>query len=525
MKKWGITLVAILALLILGLPGLMGIVSEKRIKQLIQTLPTSSVKATLINYHRGWFHSDITLSLTMPDLGHDPKVLPSLELNENVTHGPIIFTTHFPFIRFGQASAKGDLSLPESSLPTLKSYIDQSTLAYNQLFLHYLGRLDFTMIVPDLNIHHPAPQQFQVTLEGLAIEGNMSRHGNHVNTHSSLANLVWADQDATFNLVNIKEASTLSQNYGTLWLGKMDLGLEQASIKDNQGVGFSLKGLTYTSSTQDKKGLLSAKTEINLASIIGLKGVTYGPAKVVLNLSNVNARPLAKLKELMQLMSQDNASVAPQHVQRLIIQTISRGLSVELSPVTITTTNGDIKGELSLTLPNLIDHQKANDLKQLSIFDLLQQMTASLDLTVPKVILVDNLNHVVLHNMSMMGQVLGQNTQVQSDLDAVAKAKVNAQLNSWMNAGFLTQADNNYVVHVTYNQAKLLINGKPLFGGSVSPAVNNNAVATPDPTPVLPLTSPGNTGSMAVVNESGSAPVSTTDSGSSPASMETASKP
>ena len=506
MKKWIIVIISLLILLLLILPGAMGIVSEKRIKQLIANIPDSApFKAQLVSYHRGWFSSTTVVNLTLPNLGHATELMPYLQVNESITHGPVIFNSHYPFIRFGQAAAEGEISLPEQGSAKIKPYIDQSQLFSNKLFLHYLGQISFEAVMPDLNINHPAPQVFHVVIEGLNIQGELSRHGSSINTHSAVQSMSWSDEHSTITLTGLKEQSDLTQKLGTLWLGDMGFAVDDFSLKNDNKPVFSFKTFAYKSTTKESKGLLTGNTTLNLNSIV-LNGVTYGPAELQLNLTHVNAAPLAKLKALTQLMVQDNSPVAPQHIQRLILQTITRGLTLTVAPVTVTTPNGDINAALNVMMPNLIDgstHMKHP--KQISVLDVIQGLNASLSFSIPKVILENNLQDIVLRNMSMMGQILEADDKTTQALSDAARQKVNAQINAWVSNGFLVVKENAYQINASYDSGKVLLNGKPLFNpGLALPIGSSSAPSTMAASPQPDMTT------STAVSEPGTSQVQTT---------------
>lgn len=551
MKKWLAVIVVLLLLILVLAPGGMGIIAQKRIKELAQNWPANSPFAVkIVSYERGWFTSTMQLDVTVINPTHNPPV--HVLVNESIVHGPVIFSLSNRFFGIGQAFAHGEFIVPEDQQAFFKQYVDQTTLASNCIFLHLFGSVTVKMNVPELTVTNPAQPQTKVILEGLSSVAKISPHVSHVVSQSVLQSLTWQDAASTMTVDNLRGHSNLSKTVDGLWLGDINLNLDGVAFNAGNKTIFSLKNAQYTSTSKEKDGLVNGNNHFTLESLT-YQGTAYGPAEIAVNVQNVNAEPLAQLKRLVKVMQQQgNVGLAGQyskHTERLALRTLARGMQLTVNPISVQTPNGEITGQLNVSMPNLLDDANGNPIKHphVTIGQLITKAQGSLQFSVPKVIVLTSLQDTILNNMRSMSQMLGNGSNNDATLIAAAQQRASAQLQGWVAAGLLIESGDNYQFSAAYQQGKLLVNGKPVFNPAFGAAPGNlppmptmsapapqsaPAVVVPAPSqPNVPAPAPGSQAVPADASapasvsgvEGSSAPATSASTGSSvPAAMPSA---
>ncbi|MFN7096701.1 MAG: DUF945 family protein [Gammaproteobacteria bacterium] len=516
MKKWLVVIVVLLLVVLVLAPGGMGIIAEKRIKDLAQSWPTNSpFTMKILSYKRGWFTSNMQLDLALVKGTSTPT---HLQVNEVVVHGPVMVSFANHFFGIGQAYAHGEVVVPDDEQATAKQYLDQTNLMTNCLFLHLFGAVTVKLNMPELTVVNPANQNMRVVIEGVSTSAKVSSHFSHISSHSMLQSVTWQDAASTMTLNNLSGHSDVDKTKEGLWLGDVGLSLESATLMGGKTTIFSLKNAQYAHSSKEKDGLVSANNHVNVESVT-IGGVAYGPAELVLNVQNVNAEPLAELKRLIKVMKQQGMGVVNQPTRRtekVVLKMIARGMQLTINPLSVQTPNGELTGQLNLSMPNLMDDASGKPIKHphLTIGQMIQGAQGSLQISVPKVLLLNSLQATILNNMKAMSQMLGNTAADAQSLATAAQQRASAQLQGWVAAGLLIDTGTNYQFNAAYQQGKLLVNGKPIFNPAFNqgPAVMPMGGVAPMPAASAPASAP-----MPAVPDNGSAPAAVPVPGNAPA--------
>lgn len=474
----------------------MGFVAEKRIKKLILEWPsTSPFSVQIVDYKRGWFTSTMKFAVTLKTATANQPL--NFEINEVVVHGPFIIDLPQHFIGIGQAYAAGEITVPADQQAFFKQYVEQTDLLKNSIFLELFGSVAVGFDIPELNITDPATPGMRMTLEGLSTRATVSSGVTHISSHSSVQEISWQHADNMITLENLSGKSNLKKTSQGLWLGDIHLGVDSLVVNQAKKILFSLSKAEYKSSSEEKDGLVSGKNYFSLDKLT-INGVTYGPAKLGINIANVNAAPLAQLKKLSQSMQAQNNMVVVQQgdirKQKLIFKIIARGMQLSVMPLSVQTPNGDITGQLNISMPNLLEETDGKPIKnpRITIPDILGGIKADVQLSVPKVIAEDGLQSSILHNMQALSHALSSDANNAQALVTAAQQRAVAQLQGWVAAGLLLEKGDNYEFAATFDQDKFMINGKSVFNpalgaASAAMAASGGAMPAAAPTVIAPV--------------------------------------
>ncbi len=497
MKKWISAIVVLLLLVLLAAPGGMGMLAQKRINQLVQQLPADSpIGLHIVSYKRGWFSSTMQLDVTLNKIQHTPPI--HFLVNETIKHGPVIVDLNNKYMALGQAFATGELIVPDDEQAFFKQYVDQTNLLNSSLLLHLFGGFSLNFNIAELTISDPADKSVKITLEGVSSSIEMNGRMDRLASNFQLQSFSGQSAQSIFALNNLEGDSNLAQTPHKLWLGKVNVQTNDASLNTDSKPVFDVKGIQYSSDSSETKGLLDASNNVSLQSV-ALYGADYGSGQVGLSVKNINAEPLEALKALTKEISQaqqaQSGLAATLKLQQkalqsrqLIFQILGRGVQFAIEPIAFKTPKGEIQGKFTLNLPNLLTDDKGNPVARpiITIGALVSNANSALSLSIPKVIVQEELQKSILQDMQAVNQT--QATPLTPEqLNDAATQRTTEQVQNWVSSGFLIENGNNYEFSASYDKGQLLANGKPVF----SPVSQAFSGAAGNPTPAVPAVMPG----------------------------------
>jgi uncharacterized protein YdgA (DUF945 family) len=493
MKKWLGGIIVLLLLIGLITPGLMGIVAQKRLTSLAANLPANSpFTLKVISYDKGWFSSNVQLDVTLNNAKYNPPI--HFQVNEVVKHGPFIISFKPFYVNIAQAYAHGEVIVPEDQQALFKQYVDQTTLVNDCITLHLFGGISLKLMAPELTVSSPTDKNVKITLENLASTATLSGNMKKVVTHTVLQSLLWQDTNTVVTVTNVASGSALRVSPQGLWLGQMRGSLESINVQADSKPSFTLKNLQYNSNSKESKGLISMLSNLTVDNVT-IKDASYGPGQLTFSFKNVNAAPLARLKKFSRMISQAqpgsvNMDMASQHTEKLVLRTVARGLQFSVDPISLQTPNGQLTGQIDISLPNLLEDQKGQPLKhpRLTIPALIGNMNGSVQFSVPKAIVQNSLSQSIEANLQSVSQAANA-PATQQQITAAASQRATVQLQGWVAAGFLADNGTNYQFSAAYQQGQLLINGKPLFSGAFTGGAPGQGIDITVPMP-LPTATP-----------------------------------
>jgi uncharacterized protein YdgA (DUF945 family) len=440
------------------------------------------------------------LDVTLNKVQHTPPI--HFLVNETVKHGPVIVDLSNKYVALGQAYASGELIVPEDEQAFFKQYVDQTNLLTSSLLLHLFGGISLNLNVAELTITDPADKSVRVTLEGISSTIELNRSMTRLASNFQLQSFSGQNAQSVFTVNNLEGDSDLAKTEHALWLGKVNVQANDATLNTNSKPVFDIKGIQYSSDSSESKGLMDGSCTISLQNVTG-EGINYGAGQIGFSLKNINVVPLEELKALAKEMSQaqpaqSNGLAATLKLQQkamqsrqLMFRMLGRGVQFAIEPVSLDTPKGQILGKFTLNLPNLLDDSKGNPVERpiLTIGALLSNATSSLSLSMPKSIVQDKLQPSLLNDM----QAANQSQEVPAtpeQLQVAAAERATAQIQNWVGSGFLVENGDNYQFSATYDKGQLLANGKPVFS-PVSQALagaagNNGSIVVTAPGAPMP---------------------------------------
>lgn len=470
-------LVIILAVLILGGYYGMGMMTERTIKKNVEAINQSNgLFADIEQYNRGWFSSDAKVKwrLHVPERvvkdanGQSQTVAAQdyqMDMPIVIHHGPIIFANKK--VRFGMGYAETVFPFPEQynqqfdSMFTAESKKPQLDL---NIFVNYFNNSTVELALPAFNL---------IAKEG---NGKFDWMGMESSTEMT-SNLDKVDGDIVINGMNISKDDTkvtlgkvtseydLHQTPAGLFLGEASFSLPTFDVLVKEQKMFSITDFLLSSSSDIEDSLFSTHFNAELKSVIA-NGQSYGPGELEIALRNLDADVLAKINEQATAMQNGTDAQRQQAMMALLPELpklFSKGAEFEISKLSLKIPEGNIDGNLLITLPK---GDSSNP------FELIQKVQGNAKLKMPAAVVKQLMQQSVMQQMSNqpdMQQALiqqMQSTQPQASqtpptTEQLAAMQTDKQIASLEQSGLFTVDGSDYVIELNLEQGKVSVNGKP----------------------------------------------------------------
>ncbi|MBA2657582.1 MAG: YdgA family protein [Tatlockia sp.] len=497
MKKL-IGLLIILTALILGSYFAMGYLTEKKVKEDLALVNQSNgLNVQIEKYNRGWFTSDAVFDWHLQIPEHEIKTPDGqskivaaedyqLKMPLRIHHGPIIFA--HKTVKFGLGYAHSNLLLPPKMAEQFNNmFRPASTQPHLELSLlvSYLNHTNIDLALPEFKLISKNTDGGELDWLGLTSTTNISSDRNKISGNVTIEGLRFL-KDKTTTLM-----STVTSEYnlhkapvaGGIYLGDASLSFPALNITMGEKKLLELTQFDVHSDTNIEEGLFNSQFKSSLEKLV-VNNKIYGPGVVQIGIKNLEAEALAKINAQVSQMQQGNEQQSQQAVLAILPQLpqlLSKGAEFEVSEFNLVMPEGNVEGNLLITLPK-------SDTK--NPFELIQKVQGNGKLRVPTIVLRNVLTQSYQQKLASPQQQQTQNIQqgivhqmqLQADQAAAtpttptqpaatpatatdpaleAAAMADRQLAAMVQSGVLILQGSDYLIEMSFNQGKLMVNGKP----------------------------------------------------------------
>lgn len=440
-----------------------------------------TVVLTLKDYRRGWFSSNAILTVTIlpspwiKNLNVNTFPLPqTFTAYQHIQHGPI-FYHHTGFnTLFGLALIENRWQVTEEFKNFFKqlgfvrgptNFKDNEIMTLTGRFITYVNIEDFAAVKDNqqFKIHH----LFGKT----AIDPDKRKLQGKITIDA----ISMITPETTATVSDIKCDYDFHQILQSLWIGKDSITIAKIHIQDKDSI-FSMKDIDIHGQSHEEEGLLDASRQVSVAEFVGdTKGKiqSMGPFNFKISLNKINAQAVNNLLKAYQETSERGELYTSQLQQKIISiapSLISTNSNIILDGLSFKTPNGDLNLTAKIDWP-----QKTGD----QLFEVIQNSHAEANLHISKK-LVEQLIQLAV-NPTVMKPRDPENltdmpvtpsvtpnygtealpTPVSSSNSEVPE-KIHAQIKDWLNAGYIEQDADNYIVKIERKEGQVTINGKPI---------------------------------------------------------------
>lgn len=457
-------LVAVLAILVLGGYYGMGVATERTVRSNVDAInQTNGIFASIEHYNRGWFSSKASIDwrLHIPehvvttDSGAS-QVVPaqdySMKMPLNIDHGPIIFNHGVP--KFGLGFASTDLNMPAEYASQFDNFFtsDSSKPVLDlSLFVSYLNDSKVEMRVPAFKLI--AKQGGEFEWNGMTSSTDVSPNSNRVEGDFSLDGMQFHKDDIKATFGKIESEYDLKKTEGGLYIGEASFTVPSIDVKNKDKTLFALQKFDLNSSSEIHDDLMSSHVNLSLAKI-DVNNQTFGPGHLELSVKNLDATVLARINQQIK-MAQQGTDAEKQKALFAILPDLpklfSRGPEFEMSDLSFTLPRGKIEGNLLVSLPK---GESANP------FEMISKIQGKGKLKVPTEVVSFALTEANKQKIAAAQQTANTGAATDTASNDPA-AMTSAQLSTMIQSGLIVQQGDYYVIEISLENAKVLVNGKP----------------------------------------------------------------
>lgn len=310
MKKL-VYFVVFLILVIALTPWLTGLYFKQQFLNLVIALNQDNrVKVSVLEYHVGWLTSHIRVNVipTSPDTG--PV---EINLDETITHGPIIFDMKQNKFMFAMASIESNMHLPMRVETLLLGKKPSQGILNIYCIADFNGNWKSYFQMPALNMQFSSSGN--IAWQGLTGDSNMRTDNGHISTVQSNFNIGAISATTPIGLqLNTKPISITYD--GTfhpigLWVGNFNVSVPNLSWVNSTGKNINIENLKITTKNDITSTNLYNGIETLSITKLELPGndiSSVSPANITLEENNFSAKGIVGLGNYLRKVKPSDIS-------------------------------------------------------------------------------------------------------------------------------------------------------------------------------------------------------------------------
>ncbi|MGC1182929.1 YdgA family protein [Legionella sp.] len=473
-------LVIILAALVLGGYYGMGVLTERTIRKNMEVMDQSNgLHAKIKNYNRGLFSStaEIEWQLHIPQrvVTETNGTVQTISAQDYtlgtpliIHHGPVIFINDH--MRFGMGYAESVFPFPHQydaqfdSTFTKESIKPQLDLS---VFVNYSNYSTINSHVPAFHLYGKESNS-RFDWSGMNMTTTMSPGMKKISGTVDLDDIHIAKDDSTADISKASTDYDLHETLSGLYLGDANFKLPSFNIAVKGQKIFEIIDLIVKSDSDIEQHLFNSNFALTMKSIFA-NAQNYGPGELVMSLRNLDADVLVKINQQAAAM-QNGTDVQRQQALIALLPELARlfskGAEFEISKLSFTIPQGEVEGSLFVSLPKG---------ENINPFELMQKINGKAKLKVPAAAVKELMRQSVIQQIAKqpdLQQTLAQQLQGNQivstsenqptlTVDQIASIQTEKQLSALQQTGLITVLGTNYLIEVTLEQGKFIVNGKP----------------------------------------------------------------
>ena len=342
-----------------------GLVTERTLKKNINMINQSNnISVEMTGYQRGWFQSkaNLTWHVQMPERfvkneQGSSALVPSkaytFETPVLISHGPIIVGRDG--VHFGLGYASTEVQLPEAYKKEFNAtFLPESVVPKldASIFVTYFNRSHLHLQIPAFRLVSIKNKDI-IEWEGMTSDFCLSVERYHVDGRLMLNGLRIVSGDMSLALGKVYSEYDMHQTQQGLYLGDASIQFPSLVVMKNEKVDFELEGVDTKSESEVEDGLFESSFHGSFEKL-KTHGKTYGPARVAIELENLDAQVLANINEQANKMQRVPDSERQQVLLMMLPQLtklLGKGAAFEISELNLGMADGALDGSLRIALP------------------------------------------------------------------------------------------------------------------------------------------------------------------------------
>ncbi len=359
-------------------PFASGQIAQKLIEQQLDAFASSELKIENLSYERGYLTSEIETEFTTLSSSSDEN-MPSLRIKTLLNHG------------FLGVSGQSKIVMTEATQAVVNQFWSQAasspiTVTFDA---SVLGAFNFTASVLPIDSQLP---QIKIKTADAVISGKIDAN-RRLEIKLDLPSGEMLGGNGAELSVNQLVGEIAGKMHDNLWIGEQSVKMANATLI-GANLNLSLTELMAKSENsldaigQENNTDLRFNTINNLTSReLKLNNINFNDVALGVNLKNINHLALNKV-----FASIDDWQYIPSTPANFLFidkmdELISLGAEVSIHPLTLTTLDGKISGEIRVGIESGVDNSSLN------ILGLIDQLSGNIDLVIPNA-LIEKMPHI-----------------------------------------------------------------------------------------------------------------------------------
>ncbi len=476
MKKI-IGIVGVVGVLVVGTYYGTGWLTERAFQKTIHDVQvTKGINVSVVQYDRGLFHSTAVVEWVL----HIPAQHNTLQngqvqtveatdylvpINLSIAHGPVMIGSDGLHLGLGYAQAQ--LTLPEKYRNQLNTYFNTSStlpILHLSLLINFMNQVKILLTVPEFHLSMVS-NEGQFNWLGLTSTSVLSLNLSKMRGKAQLKKAQFNRGSMSMDLDKVSSDYDIKKTALGLYDGTAHFQLNALKIVARGKTQLGLNNFSISTENIEKSNLFDSHLEAKLDTVI-VEDQTYGPGVIEMSMKNLDAQVLSKVNHQLQSMNQLSL-IARQKILISLLpelpQLFSQGASFSISHLSFGMPEGEVNGELMVTLP------KGSTTNPFQIFS---HVIGSGKVKVPAKVVHDIMENAVRQKLlqpatpqpnqpqtttTIQPIVLAQGTNIEQEV----KNMTDKRLSSLVESGALVQQGQDYTLDVKLEHGKMVVNGKP----------------------------------------------------------------
>lgn len=310
------------------------------------------------------------------------------EIASDISHGVL-----------GVSSSNTLVMTPDLQAITQKMWPGNPTPIRLDLDTLMTGASDYHLTVAPFSL---SEANSNLTASELSVKGEIDRKG-HVNASFSLPALAFNDDNGQQLKVDTVTGSGKGYLQEGLWIGNQSLSIEQAQLGNGEGQTAQLAqakleiGNELVESASPRK--LNNTNQLTVGEITLPNQTRWRNLVVALDANHLDYTAMSQIALLSSQWQEGGAPGSASAMERAVVDLLQSGLSVNLSPASLTLPEGDVSVDMRLNLSG------GDAAGEFGLNQLVSQLSGNLDVAVPNVLLSRSAWREKVHHLSSAGFV------------------------------------------------------------------------------------------------------------------------
>ncbi len=411
------------------------------------------VELQIEHYDQGFYSSDATLSLLLPDM--DSPVF----MKEEIIHGPV----YFGLLSQGKsplvaAVVNGELDVSQDQQEMIqKIFANEKPLVYQNI-ISFSGDVESQAYVPAINTSFEDDIGLvSIQSSGMIINEHYSSMRRELKGEAQVPAFKLQSEAFSMNTDNMTLSFSGSMGMNQIMLGDsvISIGLLNLDADDEQ---FAMRDLTMRSVTSEENELINSGAQISAREILA-SNQKFGPLQLNFSVNGLNAQSLMQIQEMQkQVQQQVDQGIPEEQANAMmmgqimgIVPTLVQQAEIKVNPLSIDSELGKLEADMDFSLDGIDENTPADPMFLIGAIDL--DMNISIDEPLLKQLITWQLQ-------SSQNDEVYQESGLTMLPDDVMQKQVQGNIQAMVKENWLVVDEGVYFSKLSMHQGEMKINDK-----------------------------------------------------------------